>query len=171
MSLVLPVAHKSLLQNVFRVRERARPLPCAQQQPPAVFAKPALPFSLHLFGTVLGHFFIQLNEKRFRDAFLSKKEKSNKTRRARKIKFAEPRVRAQNSPAMKKIATLFAIATLAVSFYSGCLYRPDVTYTYWKFSPETQIYSAFRTETPLTSAELKELGLTDTLPQNAKTAK
>lgn len=69
---------------------------------------------------------------------------------------------------MKKIACLFALAIIAGST-SACLYSPDVTYTYWRYSPATQQYSPVRTETPLSRDEMRELKLTESLPENAKT--
>lgn len=74
----------------------------------------------------------------------------------------------QNKPIMKKVAyllTLFGIAGMN----SACLYSPEVTYTYWRYSPTTQMYSAVRTEMPLSADEMREQGLSDKLPENAKT--
>lgn len=69
---------------------------------------------------------------------------------------------------MKKVAYLFA-SGLVAGMCSACLYSPDVTYTYWRYSPATQMYSPIRTETPLSAEEMKEQGLSEQLPENAKT--
>ena len=69
---------------------------------------------------------------------------------------------------MKKVASLFALSVLA-GMSSACLYSPDVTYTYWRYSPTTQMYSPIRTEMPLSAEEMQEQGLREKLPENAKT--
>lgn len=52
--------------------------------------------------------------------------------------------------------------------FSGCLYSPDITYTYWRCSEATGLYSPIRSEVPLAPDELRELGLVEQLPENAK---
>lgn len=69
---------------------------------------------------------------------------------------------------MKKVACFFTLALVA-GINSACLYSPDVTYTYWRYSPTTQMYSPIRTEMPLSAEEMKEQGLLETLPENART--
>lgn len=69
---------------------------------------------------------------------------------------------------MKNVASFFLLIALAGTL-SGCLYSPDVTYTYWRYSEASQMYSAIRTEKPLTADEMREQGLIEELPENAKT--
>lgn len=69
---------------------------------------------------------------------------------------------------MKKLACYFALAFVA-GVSSACLYSPDVTYTYWRYSPATQLYSPIRTEVPLSAEEMREQGLLEKLPEDAKT--
>ncbi len=70
-------------------------------------------------------------------------------------------------PEMKKFAAIsFAIA--ATICVCGCLYSPEKVYTYWKFYPEDETFSPLRTEFPLSDAEKSELGVVETLPENAK---
>lgn len=69
---------------------------------------------------------------------------------------------------MKKLACCFALVLVA-GMSSACLYSPDVTYTYWRYSSTTQMYSPIRTETPLSAEEMREQGLLENLPENAET--
>lgn len=67
-----------------------------------------------------------------------------------------------------KVLTVLLCALCGVAL-SGCLYSPDVTYTYWRRSESTGLYSPLRSEVPLTPDEMRALGLVETLPENAKT--
>lgn len=69
---------------------------------------------------------------------------------------------------MKNLAAFFLLTVLAGTL-SGCLYSPDITYTYWRYSETSKMYSAIRTEKPLTADEMQEQGLVEKLPENAKT--
>lgn len=69
---------------------------------------------------------------------------------------------------MKQFIYFFALALVA-GCSSACLYTPDVTYTYWRYSPAMRMYSPIRTETPLSPEELREQNLVEKLPENAKT--
>lgn len=69
---------------------------------------------------------------------------------------------------MKKLILLSICGALA-GIFSGCLHSPDATYTYWRYSKSSQMYSPIRTEKPLTQDEMREQGLTENLPDNAKT--
>ncbi|MGN0834807.1 MAG: hypothetical protein ACI4QA_03145 [Candidatus Spyradosoma sp.] len=67
-----------------------------------------------------------------------------------------------------KALTVLICALCGVAL-SGCLYSPDVTYTYWRRSEASGLYSPIRSEVPLTPDEMRELGLVEQLPENAKT--
>ncbi|MCD8283449.1 MAG: hypothetical protein LUD39_04700 [Opitutae bacterium] len=69
---------------------------------------------------------------------------------------------------MKKLA-IPLLAICAAAIFGGCRYEPTTVYTYWRFSVETGTYSPVRTEYPISADEQRELGVVETLPQDAKT--
>lgn len=68
---------------------------------------------------------------------------------------------------MKALFCIFGLVGSLV--FSGCLYSPEVSYTYWRLSESTGMYSPLRSEAPLSADEMRELGLVEKLPENAKT--
>lgn len=68
----------------------------------------------------------------------------------------------------KKSLVVTALAALVPLLCSACAGNPDA-HTYWLKNSTTGAYSAHVTYSPLSSDEIRELGLVEELPPDAKT--